>query len=152
MYKRQAPKRGIFGISLSHYEGISDKYPKFDIDIEDAEKLDISHIVGNTVINNGTAKLVIDSSLNMKFYSGGRYLTGIYAKDMAYVTVDAGVDNDGYRKNTAYMNAAVNLSVGEHIYGLGERFTEFVKNGQSVDMWNADGGTFTCLLYTSRCV
>lgn len=141
--KITAPKRGIFGISLSHYEGISDKYPKFDIDIEDAEKLDILHIDGNTVINNGAAKLVIDSSLNMKFYSGDRYLTGIYAKDMAYVTVDAGIDNDGYRKNTAYMNAAVNLSVGEHIYGLGERFTEFVKNGQSVDMWNADGGTFT---------
>ena len=27
------------------------------------------------------------------------------------------------------------------ISGLGERFTEFVKNGQQVDMWNEDGGT-----------
>lgn len=56
--KITAPKRGIFGISLSHYEGISDKYPKFDIDIEDAEKLDISHIDGNTVINNGQQSLL----------------------------------------------------------------------------------------------
>lgn len=33
------------------------------------------------------------------------------------------------------------LSVGENIYGLGERFGPFVKNGQLVDLWNADGGT-----------
>ncbi len=33
------------------------------------------------------------------------------------------------------------LGVGEHIYGLGERFTPYVKNGQSVDVWQADGGT-----------
>ena len=33
------------------------------------------------------------------------------------------------------------MDVGEQIYGLGERFTPFVKNGQIVDMWNEDGGT-----------
>jgi alpha-D-xyloside xylohydrolase len=31
--------------------------------------------------------------------------------------------------------------VGELVYGLGERFGPVVKNGQSVDVWNADGGT-----------
>lgn len=35
------------------------------------------------------------------------------------------------------------LGVGEKIYGLGERFTNFVRNGQSVDIWNEDGGTGT---------
>ena len=33
------------------------------------------------------------------------------------------------------------LGVGETVYGLGERFGPFVKNGQTVDIWNADGGT-----------
>lgn len=33
------------------------------------------------------------------------------------------------------------LDVGECVYGLGERFAAYVKNGQSIDMWNADGGT-----------
>jgi len=33
------------------------------------------------------------------------------------------------------------LSVGETIYGLGERFGPFVKNGQNVGIWNQDGGT-----------
>ena len=33
------------------------------------------------------------------------------------------------------------LGVGELVYGLGERFGPLVKNGQTVDIWNADGGT-----------
>ncbi len=35
----------------------------------------------------------------------------------------------------------MNLDVGECVYGLGERFSAFVKNGQVVDIWNEDGGT-----------
>jgi len=40
-----------------------------------------------------------------------------------------------------YVHEQLSLGVGECVYGLGERFTPFVKNGQVVDMWNADGGT-----------
>ncbi len=39
------------------------------------------------------------------------------------------------------MADALSLGVGEHVYGLGERFGPFVKNGQSIDIWNRDGGT-----------
>ena len=35
-----------------------------------------------------------------------------------------------------YIHEQLNLGVGECVYGLGERFTAFVKNGQVVDMWN----------------
>ena len=41
------------------------------------------------------------------------------------------------------MREQLTLSVGEAIYGMGERFTPFVKNGQSVEIWNRDGGTST---------
>ncbi|WWD19436.1 hypothetical protein CI109_103896 [Kwoniella shandongensis] len=40
-----------------------------------------------------------------------------------------------------YMLNEFNLGVGETIYGLGERFGPFVKNGQNVSIWNQDGGT-----------
>ncbi|KAL7424945.1 hypothetical protein Q5752_000632 [Cryptotrichosporon argae] len=40
-----------------------------------------------------------------------------------------------------FMLAEVTLSVGETVYGLGERFGPFVKNGQNVGIWNQDGGT-----------
>ena len=39
------------------------------------------------------------------------------------------------------MHERLALGVGETVYGLGERFGPFVKNGQTVDIWNADGGT-----------
>jgi alpha-D-xyloside xylohydrolase len=35
----------------------------------------------------------------------------------------------------------LSLGVGEYVYGLGERFTAFVKNGQVVEIVNKDGGT-----------
>ena len=41
------------------------------------------------------------------------------------------------------MREQLSISVGELVYGLGERFSAFVKNGQSVDIWNEDGGTST---------
>ena len=40
-----------------------------------------------------------------------------------------------------YVYQQLTLGVGEQVYGLGERFGPVVKNGQTVDIWNADGGT-----------
>jgi alpha-D-xyloside xylohydrolase len=39
------------------------------------------------------------------------------------------------------MREQLSMGIDEKIYGLGERFTNFVKNGQVVDTWNQDGGT-----------
>ena len=41
----------------------------------------------------------------------------------------------------------LSLAPGECVYGLGERFTAFVKNGQVVDIWNEDGGTASQISY-----
>jgi len=59
-------------------------------------------------------------------------LTGSGNRSTAYVKADDGVH---------YFREQLSLSVGETVYGLGERFTSFVKNGQTVDIWNKDGGT-----------
>ncbi len=40
-----------------------------------------------------------------------------------------------------YLHEQLGLGVGEVVYGLGERFGPLIKNGQTVDVWNADGGT-----------
>ena len=41
----------------------------------------------------------------------------------------------------AFVHERLQLGVGECVYGLGERFTAFVKNGQVVENENKDGGT-----------
>jgi alpha-glucosidase (family GH31 glycosyl hydrolase) len=44
-------------------------------------------------------------------------------------------------RRQGYMKVALNLAVGEKVYGLGERFGPFIKNGQTVELSNEDGGT-----------
>ena len=46
-----------------------------------------------------------------------------------------------------FVGVQMPIGVGEQIYGLGERFTAFVKNGQTVDVWNEDPGTNTDQAY-----
>ena len=40
-----------------------------------------------------------------------------------------------------YLREQLSLGLDTAVYGLGERFGPLVKNGQAVDIWNADGGT-----------
>jgi len=91
----------------------------------------------------------------------GRRLTGLGHKSLAHmalrdhapVTAEpagiAGYAEGGLAPHSAYMVGQLDLGVGETIYGLGERFGPFVKNGQSVDVWNADGGTSSEQAYKS---
>lgn len=53
----------------------------------------------------------------------------------------AGITTTGLAEASAYLHTQLSLGVGELVYGLGERFGPLVKNGQTVDIWNADGGT-----------
>ena len=43
-----------------------------------------------------------------------------------------------HKQGMNYLVSGLNLGVGELVYGLGERFTPMVKNGQTVDIWNED--------------
>lgn len=52
-----------------------------------------------------------------------------------------------HRDGKNYLVTGLSLDTGELVYGLGERFTPFVKNGQNVDMWNEDGGTASEISY-----
>jgi alpha-D-xyloside xylohydrolase len=53
---------------------------------------------------------------------------------MAFINTD-----DGQH----HVRERLRLGFADAIYGLGERFGPLVRNGASVDIWNADGGTCT---------
>lgn len=74
---------------------------------------------------------------SLDFYGDGELLTSSASKSLAYALVK----NPESTTPDFHIVSQLNLGVGELVYGLGERFTAFVKNGQSVDIWNADGGT-----------
>lgn len=78
-------------------------------------------------------------------------LTGHSWRSIGYVgdqTTEKSRWDDGiFFERQGYMLAALDIGVGEKLYGLGERFGPFVKNGQTVDIWNEDGGTSSELAY-----
>ncbi|KAF8607761.1 alpha-glucosidase [Ceratobasidium sp. AG-I] len=49
-----------------------------------------------------------------------------------------------------YILSELTLSAGELVYGLGEQFGAYIKNGQAVSVWNRDGGTSSEQAY--KCV
>ena len=71
--------------------------------------------------------------------------------DFAYLYDGKVIAHSGWRakglvtdpEGRLHVSEQLDLGVGEKIYGLGERFTNFIKNGQTVDIWNEDGGTGT---------
>lgn len=73
----------------------------------------------------------------------GRFKLGAESNVTAQPVSEFGVTMDGSARDESDVFIAIqlHLSVGEDVYGLGERFGAYVKNGQSVDIWNEDGGT-----------
>ena len=109
---------------------------------------------GATLTSGGlTARIAEGAPWNLTFESDGAPLTSSGRKSIGYIGLDAGapvpaepvgatgVSHTGLAPRSAYLHAQLSLGVGELVYGLGERFGPLVKNGQSVDIWNADGGT-----------
>lgn len=73
----------------------------------------------------------------------GRFKLNPGAAVSAQPVGEFGVSMDGSARDESetFTGIQLGLSVGEQVFGLGERFGTYVKNGQSVDIWNEDGGT-----------
>ncbi|TFC20614.1 alpha-xylosidase [Cryobacterium glucosi] len=109
---------------------------------------------GGTVTSGPlTARIDRGSPWSLRFEADGRTLTESGPKSIGYLqladgapiaaepTGVSGVTETGLAAASAYVHARLGLGVGELVYGLGERFGPLVKNGQTIDIWNADGGT-----------
>lgn len=98
--------------------------------------------------SDGLTATISPDRFSINFEADGVPLTGLSSRSLGYV------EDSRYQKPsltghkfTDYMTCQLNLSVGEKIYGLGERYGAFVKNGQHVEMWNEDGGTSSDVTY-----
>ena len=144
-----APGPDVIRVQTWHHLGAVRKGPEFRLAKTGAKVsswASFTEAARTITITSGSTKLVIDKeSWSMKYYQNGRLLTQSLGGDLAYIKTAWHGDYayDRGPKDTAYMRQQLGLSVDEQIYGLGERFGPFVKNGQSVEIWNADGGTST---------
>jgi len=98
---------------------------------------------GEYIFKSGNLSVRIgkgNGNFYLRFYDGDRLITSSENRALGYAMNTRGSRFMRSPKRV-YMKEELSLGVGEVIYGLGERFTPFVKNGQSIDIWNEDGGT-----------
>ena len=136
-----SPMDGVIKVSAVHHDGAIYNGPFAKIYTGDAH-VRIEENEEQLIYQTGSLKAVIDKAPNgykMAFYEGDTFLTESSFRNLAYM------QNTKTGKN--YMLEQMFLDVDEYVYGLGERFTPFVKNGQVVEMWNEDGGTASEIAY-----
>ena len=88
-----------------------------------------------------------------RFESEGKILTSCGFRNLGYIRYDRPPSTmfpgENYLRENGkpYMLTELSLRPDECVYGFGERFTAFVKNGQQIDIWNEDGGTSSQVAY-----
>ncbi len=146
-----SPFGDVIRVRTIHYRGHWDGGPSFVLEGGVSENVSLEDGEDEAVFTSGGLSVSIgkkDAPWELRFAQGGKYLTRSSGRLGGHMTVDA-PHYQGYAPEggVTYMCEYLALSVGETVYGLGERFTPFVKNGQPVDIWNEDGGTASELTY-----
>lgn len=139
-----APLEGVLRVRMTHHAGAGKKEPSFELNLSHMLAPDVQETDERVIIRSGDLRMEVDKeTASLAFYHGDERLTRSAHGDHACLKTGwTGMAYDRGRENT-YMRGQFDLGVGELIYGLGERFGAFVKNGQSVEIWNEDGGTCT---------
>lgn len=130
--KYSSPMADVIRVQLVHHKGRALKGPAFELYPRETD-IRIQNDERKVSLTSGQLKVSVHKTEGWKidFAYAGKRLTGIGRKTSAHIACG----------NKTYMREQLDLGVGEYVYGLGERFTPFVKNGQVVDIWNKDGGT-----------
>lgn len=135
-----APMPNVIRVQMMHYKGRKATGPHFPLHgLAEGSPAQIQQTAEAATLTSGklSARVSTGADWRLDFLDGTRPVTGSGWRGMGFMNTPDG----------KYAMAELNLGVGEVVYGLGERFTPFVKNGQVVEMWNEDGGTASELAY-----
>ncbi|HEY8913495.1 alpha-xylosidase [Lacisediminihabitans sp.] len=148
-----SPLPNIVGVRVEHHQGVKDELAFDLVGAEDGHG--VVEVQGSSsTLTSGdlTATIADGAPWSLSFTAGGRELTSSGNNSLGYLRVDKNAQVYGVPAGNArgaevvgiapsYLHERLSLGIGELVYGLGERFGPLVKNGQVVDVWNADGGT-----------
>ena len=130
-----SPREGIIGVRMENHQGACDHGPHFALNGDATHRVTTQEHAGFVTLTSGalSVKIATQGKWQIDFLRGSERITGSGARSGGYASEEA--------SGKAWLFERLDLGVGENVYGLGERFTAFVRNGQSVDIWNRDGGT-----------
>ncbi|MDT0268404.1 alpha-xylosidase [Streptomyces sp. DSM 44915] len=128
-----SPAEGVIGVRSTHHGGRLDPGPHFGLTPEAGHtaKTRVNDQVVELESGPLSVRIDADALWQLDFVADGRVLTSAGKRGTGFATAEG----------RHHMVNQLSLGVGELVYGLGERFTPFTKNGQTVDVWQADGGT-----------
>jgi alpha-D-xyloside xylohydrolase len=129
-----SPMKNVIRVRITHFEGGLNNRPNFPLECDPSFKPSIRIQEKEAVLESGELSVSVERGdrWNITFLGGGKAITKNLSRSAGYMINGA---------KQPYIKDELSLSVGELVYGLGERFGPFIKNGQTVDIWNADGGT-----------
>ncbi|MGN0507486.1 MAG: alpha-xylosidase [Lachnospiraceae bacterium] len=144
-----SPMPEVLRVQTWHHMGAKKKTPEFELHTDAVSPLTAEETEDMVIVRSGSLTLEITKNpWSMTYKRNGEVITKSGVKGLALMKTDwRGHYYDTADDTDTYMRAQLGLGVGELVYGLGERFTAFAKNGQSIDIWNEDGGTSTELSY-----
>ncbi|KAH6678868.1 alpha-xylosidase [Plectosphaerella plurivora] len=140
---------GIISVEATHWAGAINKGPHFELfpnGRPDVEASISKSDKGTTLVSGSLAATISPDAFDISFHSadGKKKITSLEARSvgLAYNPAPSTPMQTGdMRGFKHYMFTQTSLAVGETVHGLGERFGAFNKVGQSISLWNADGGT-----------
>ena len=132
-----SPQEGVIGVRLEHFQGAVNNGPRYPLNVLTDVRVEMQNSADYAELKSGnlSVRVTKGESWALDFLRNGERITGSQVKNNGYVQ-----DGNSARN---YMFERLDLGVGETVYGLGERFTALVRNGQTVETWNRDGGTST---------
>lgn len=149
----KSPLEGVIATKFTHWNGAQDLGPHLPL-FEVKPNVKVDSAKDYLRYSSGQLDLQINTSpnnLEFSYNALDKRLTGHSFRSIAYVSssnTSRYTASDGlYAQRTNYLTLQLDLAVHEKVYGLGERFGPFIKNGQSVEVWNEDGGTSSELAY-----
>jgi alpha-D-xyloside xylohydrolase len=128
-----SPMENVIRVQVVHHKGMLPRRPEFTIHQTDDSKVTVSDEQNAASLVSGDVRVRVHKGEDwrVEFFGDDQPLTSSGWRALGFVDTPDG----------RFIHEQLDLGVGECVYGLGERFTAFVKNGQAVDMWNQDGGT-----------
>ncbi len=127
-------------VNFNFYHKKQFKKSKFDV-IRNLDDVTVSETEELITLTNGNVSVAIKKQgfkIDITNLDGS--VISIPERSFAYM-----VHEDG----KAYVTCSTKLGVGEKVYGFGEKFTNYVKNGQTIEVWHEDGGTASEQTYKS---
>jgi len=128
-----SPMENVIGVKIIHHKGRQPSKPEFEINQQSDLQITTSNDEKFATLTSGDLSVRIHKGEDwlVEFIGGDKVITSSGWRAVGFVDTPDG----------RHIHEQLSLGVGESVYGLGERFTAFIKNGQVVDIWNEDGGT-----------